>query len=152
VTNLIAPATANRWKLGAVVLAIALAIFSVWHFGLRGGLGRLVAGELQSVEVSFMSRNVGPQLPPFTSSDKAGISSLVELLRSAEPHEDHKCMSLGTIELARPPGPPVQVEFLPGHDEAWYEIRFEKQAYRMPRAPFVQTMEKLGVKVPLECL
>ena len=60
-------------------------------------------------------------------------------------------MSLGTIELARPPGPPVQVEFLPGHDEAWYEIRFDEQAYRVPRSPFVETMENLGVKVPLEC-
>jgi hypothetical protein len=48
-------------------------------------------------------------------------------------------------------GRPLRVEFLPGHHDQWYEFRYDRKVYRVPRPAFVAAMMRLGVAVPLEC-
>jgi hypothetical protein len=134
-----------------VVFAILGAMAVAWFSTRRGGLAALDAGQIRSVQIVLTPRQGYPPPPAVTTSDPAAISSLVEAIPVAEAQEDHKCMSKGTIEFIPSSGPALRLEFLPGHDDGRYEVRFKAKSYRMPRAPFVDAMRKLGVDVPLEC-
>jgi hypothetical protein len=134
-----------------VVFAILAAMVLAWFISRSSDLASLDAGEIRSVQIVLTPRRGDPPPPAVTTSDPAAISSLVEAIRVAETQEDHKCMSKGAIEFVPSSGPALRLEFLPGHNDGWYEVRFQEKACRMPRAPFVDAMRNLGVDVPLEC-
>ena len=145
------PGSGPRKRTAYVVFAILGALALAWFVSRRNGLASLDAGQIRSVQIVITPRRRDPPPPAVTTSDPAAISSLVEAIRVAEAQDDHKCMSKGTIEFVPPSGPALRLEFLPGHNDGWYEVRFKAKSYRMPRAPFVDAMRNLGVDVPLDC-
>jgi len=153
---MVARHTVSRWgsrkRITFVVVTILLAMAAGWFIIRRNGPAALKAGEIDMILIALTPGRGEPPPPLVTTSDPAAISALVEALRDAKPQEDHKCMSLGIIELVPSNGPTIRLEFLPGHDDDWYEIRFKGEAYRIPRAPFVDAMRSLRVNIPLECL
>jgi hypothetical protein len=75
---------------------------------------------------------------------------VVTVLQSGAETRDHKCGSRGVITLRRSFGLPAELRFLPGHDPDWYEFRYARRVYRVPRADFVTAMRRVGVEVPLK--
>ena len=61
-------------------------------------------------------------------------------------------MEVGYLVLSSPTGTQATIAFLPGHDPAFYEIRYESKKFDLPRAEFLSAIETLGVpreKIPL---
>lgn len=151
-TNGASPGCSPRKKISFVIAALLCSVALAWFISRRSGPAALEAEEIDMVMIFLTPSRGDPPNNAVSSNERTAISQLVEALRQAEPREDHKCGSQGTIALVPMSGPHIQMEFLPGHEDEWYELRYQGEAYRMPRAPFVNAMTNLGVKVPLECL
>lgn len=111
----------------------------------------LDASKVRAVEVRFDRRGEQPTPPGASTADPEAIAAVVAVLRSGERTGDHKCGSRGAITLRRANGTTAVLEFLPGHHDEWYELRYAAGIYRVPRAEFVAAMRRVGVEVPLEC-
>lgn len=151
-TKAATPGCSPRKKTSFVIASLICTVALAWFISRRDGPAALEAEEIDMVLIFLKPWRGDPPTSAVSSNQRAAISQLVEALRRADAKEDHKCSSRGTIALVPMSGPLIQMEFLPGHEDEWYEVRFEDQAYRIPRAPFVNAMANLGVKIPLECL
>ena len=108
--------------------------------------------DIRSVRVwNHPSADRAGEPPKAETSDPAAVAGLAGVLDSAREHQDHKCGSCGVILLDRSFGRTERLEFLPGHSPEWYEFRYGRKAYRVPRRAFVDAMKRIGVDVPLDC-
>lgn len=140
----------NRF-LAVIALAVGL-IAAAGVYIRRPALLDIEAGTIRAVDVEVSSLTPeGGGSPQGGTTDPEAIAALVAVLRGGEERQDHKCGASWAITLKRSFGTPVKVEFLPGHDEAWYEFRYERKAYRVPRAAFIAATQRTGVQVPLKC-
>jgi hypothetical protein len=129
---------------------LLLLAYGAWVYLRPNALQSLDARRIHSVEVRFEPWGEDAVAAPGAESrDPQAIAALVAVLRSAEETTDHKCGSRGVITLHSPRQ--ERLEFLPGHHEPWYEVRYAGRAYRMPRAEFIAAMKRIGVDVPREC-
>lgn len=78
-------------------------------------------------------------------TSEPACASLLEFLRSAQSHSDHKCMDIGTFTIRYTNGKADTLAFLPGHDPTNYEFRFDGLLYRLPRERFYQILRDAGV-------
>lgn len=142
-----------RRKRRAVVAVVAVGLLAAvaWALFRPPAVRAFDAAEVQAVEVRSDPRGEQPTPPGASTADPEVIAAVVAVLRSGERTSDHKCGSRGTITLHRANGAPAVLEFLPGHHDEWYEFRYERGIYRVPRAEFVAAMRLLGVEVPLKC-
>ena len=72
-------------------------------------------------------------------------ASLLDLLRSARIHMEHKCADIGVFTIRYTNGKTDTLNFLPGHDPTRYEFRFGGRLYRLPREHFYQVLREAGV-------
>jgi hypothetical protein len=138
------------FALGALAVA-CLALAWVVFFP-ASAVSALDATKVRSVDIQFLPWGEDDATPPGASStDPEAIAALVTVLRRGTETTDHKCGSRGSIILRRSFGGPMELRFLPGHDTEWYEFRYDRKAYRVPRAGFIAAMRRVGVEVPLQC-
>jgi hypothetical protein len=83
--------------------------------------------------------------------DRDEIAKLLAQIRNATEGTDHKCSSLGQIVLRNGDGKTLRLDFLPGHDEAFYEFRLNQKLYRVQRAEFLEATKSVGIELPLTC-
>lgn len=115
-------------------------------------VGSLAAAGIQAVEVRFEPRSEDDVVPASTTcSDPEAIAALLAAIQPATEAREHKCGSCGVLVFRRSVGFPAELSFLPGHDPDWYELRYRRKIYRVPRAGFVEAMHRLGAPVPLDC-
>ena len=81
-----------------------------------------------------------------SSNDSAAIEKLMTVLADSKETSDHKCRSIGTIEIAIRGGKSQKLRILPGHDLDFYEYRFNHCINRVDRTSFFDAMKSLGVK------
>jgi hypothetical protein len=133
------------------VAAVALGLFAVAAWGILRQPS-IAALHAHTVEARFEPWGEdGAVRPGAKTADPEAVAALVGVLRSGVTGREHKCGSRGVITLRRAFGGPVELRFLPGHHDEWYEFRYAGQLYRVPRAEFVAAMRRVGVEVPLEC-
>lgn len=85
------------------------------------------------------------------SADKEAIRKFLALFPTASRASEHKCASDVNVQIQKKDGTTIEVRFLPGHDEEFYEYRYESRINRVKRKLFLDAMRKLGVKLlPLE--
>ncbi len=142
-------------RLGLIVTAILAAIgFAAW-FGLFNlGVVPLAANDVKSVEIDRIDYDPQSRILPqevVISEEKEAIAALMQVVQSARETSDHKCGSRGTITLKTATGASTKLQYLAGHDEQFYEFRYNQKIYIVSRDKFVEVMQKLGVKVPLKC-
>lgn len=142
-------------RLGLIVTAILAAIgFAAW-FGLFNlGVVPLAANDVKSVEIDRIDYDPQSRILPqevVISEEKEAIAALMQVVQSARETSDHKCGSRGTITLKTATGASTKLQYLAGHDEQFYEFRYNQKIYKVSRDKFVEVMQKLGVKVPLKC-
>lgn len=138
----------RRAAVGAAVVIGAGAWWAVWR---APALASIEADSVRAVEVRIEPWGDAPPPPAVGSDDPDAVAALVALVRTATAGTDHKCGDRGALVLKRASGPPVRLSFLPGHDPAWYELRYERRLYRVPRAAFVDAVRRIGVALPLDC-
>ena len=131
---------------------VAVAILAAWWFFIPPNPLSVSADRVRAVQVQFDPRNKDVTQPVSAASeDPAAIAALVAVVRSGRGTGDHKCGSSGTIRFSLSNGATGALEFLPGHDSEWYELRANGWAYRVPRAEFASAMRAVGVEVPMHC-
>jgi hypothetical protein len=91
------------------------------------------------------------EAPQAETADPEVVATLAGVIDSAREHQDHKCGSCGVIILRDSLGRAERLEYLPGHSLEWYEFRYGRKAYRVPRRVFVDAMNRIGAGVPLDC-
>lgn len=139
-------------KVWVIVVVLALALVVAWSYFQEPGVSALDLGGIRRVEVQFdlSWKDEKPIAPGSETTDSETIAQLLKVLKSADETQNHKCVSLGVIRLERGIGSTLELQFLPGHHEEWYEFRYGRKIYRVPRAEFVSAMKLVGVAVPLE--
>ena len=144
----------TRYKrLGLILIAILAAIgFAAW-FGLFNlGVVPLAANDVKSVEIDRIDYDEKHRTLPqeiIISEEKEAIAALMHVVQSARETSDHKCGSRGTITLKTGAGASTKLQYLAGHDDQFYEFRYNQKIYKVSRQKFIDVMQKLGVKVPL---
>jgi hypothetical protein len=142
-------------KKRAILLTIGLAvIFALFIrrvplFTAKPGIS---PDQFISAEVSIMDVESGQSVLDVKCADKDAVQWLVKTLNTARSSPDHKSMEVGYLVLSSPTGTQATIAFLPGHDPAFYEIRYESKKFDLPRAEFLSAIETLGVpreKIPL---
>ncbi len=132
--------------------ALAAASATGWWLLHPPDLFTLDARRVRQVEVQLEPWGGETTIRPVTATeDRHTIDGLMAVVRSAEETHDHKCGSRGIVTFRQANGLPVQVRFLPGHHEKWYEFRTGDKVYRAPRGEFVTALRRVGVEVPLKC-
>ena len=81
--------------------------------------------------------------------DQQAIAALLQVVHSAQETEEHKCGHRGTITLKLRNGEKPVLEYLPGHNDKFYEFRYNRKIYKVSREKFIEVMGKFDVKVPL---
>ena len=84
------------------------------------------------------------------TENRDAIVDLIDIIRSAQLTTEHKCASRGVITLQQTALPSTELNFLPGHNMEWYEFRYGKKIYRVPRREFLAVMRQIGVDLPTE--
>ena len=135
----------------AIGLAVILALFmrKMSMFTAQPGISPDL---FISAEVSIMDVEFRQSVLEMKCTDKDTVQRLVKTLNTALSSPDHKSMEVGYLVLSSPTGTQATIAFLPGHDPAFYEIRYESKKFDLPRAEFLSAIETLGVpreKIPL---
>ena len=73
------------------------------------------------------------------------ISELLTVLGKGEGTEEHKCAGIGHIIFILNDGRRVDISYLPGHDDDFYEFRYDISIFRVKRKSFISVMEDIGV-------
>ena len=141
----------NRVILLAIGLAVILALIirGVLMFPAQPGIS---PDQFISADVSIMDVEFRQSVFEIKCTDKNTVQRLVKTLNTARSSPDHKSMEVGYLVLSSPTGTQATIAFLPGHDPAFYEIRYESKKFDLPRAEFLSAIETLGVpreKIPL---
>ena len=144
----------TRYKrLGLIVIAILVAIgFAAWFGVFNLGVVPLAANDVKSVEIDRVDYDAQSRILPqeiIIAEEKEAIAALMQVVQSARETSDHKCGSRGTITLKSGTGASTKLQYLAGHDDQFYEFRYNQKIYKVSREKFVEVMQKLGVKVPL---
>lgn len=80
------------------------------------------------------------------STNLATIGALVQILRTAEPANDHRCSNTHTIVFHRTDGSTITLGLLPGHTPGFHEYRLYKEgSYRVFRVERGQLLAVLGM-------
>lgn len=135
----------------AIGLAVILALFVRRLPMFTAQLG-ISPDQFTSAEVSIMDVESRQSVLEMKCTDKDAVQWLVKTLNTARSSPDHKCMEVGYLVLSSPTGTQATIAFLPGHNPAFYEIRYESKKFDLPRAEFLSAIETLGVpreKIPL---
>ncbi len=142
-----------RWAIFFIAILVAIG-FAAW-FGLFNlGVVPLAAHDVKSVEIERIDFDPQSRILPqeiIISEEKEAIAALMQVVQSARETSDHKCGSRGTITLKTGTGASTKLQYLAGHDDQFYEFRYNQKIYKVSREKFVEVMQKLGVKVPLKC-
>ena len=146
----------SRYKrLGLIVIAILAVIgFAAWFGVFNLGVVPLAANDVKSVEIERIDYDAQSRILPqeiIISGEKEAIAALMQVVQSARETSDHKCGSRGTITLKTGNGTTTKLHYLAGHDDQFYEFRYNQKIYKVSREKFVEVMQKLGVTVPLKC-
>jgi len=105
---------------------------------------------VQSLEIKLHAE-IGQPSQTVTSTDSAKIDTLVKILRSGEPTEDHKCADSGEITLQFSSGEKRVLGILAGHHEPYYEFRLQAkdgrgyEMYRVDRSALLAALADLGI-------
>jgi len=104
-------------------------------------------GEVQSVEIQLWAPLDGKSKTLYEGSfaNTEQLSALKQLfMEEGLSHSDHKCASLGHFKFVTSEGIKT-IEILPGHDEDYYEFRYDKKAYRIDRGKYISALKKLSI-------
>ena len=85
----------------------------------------------------------------FKVSDAKTIGAILDVMREGTQQEDHKCASIGIAEITMRPGKTIEVELLPGHHRDWYEFRYQRKNYRVPRQALFAALGNAGLDTRL---
>lgn len=133
-------------------LALCLLAYGAWAYFRPFSAGPPNTDGVRSVRVWNDPEADGRgRAPDADTNDPDAVAALLDVVRSARETEDHKCGNRGVILLQRSTGPSERLEFLPGHSPDWYEFRYDRNIYRVPRDKFIAALKRLGVAVPLDC-
>ncbi len=77
--------------------------------------------------------------------DKNKISDLLTVISKGEGTEEHKCADIGHIIFILNDGRKVDISYLPGHDDDFYEFRYDISIFRVDRKSFISIMEGIGM-------
>lgn len=149
----------KRWVFGLVaVLAVGW-----WAFDRFGPWMPTLADADQIVAVEVWldydweeAENSRPKRLLARTEDPAAIRRLLEAMAPAEPTPMHKCGYMGRMVFTRSDGNQMEIPYLPGHSQDWYELqppfRPALTYTRVPRPAFLAAMKGAGVtELPLEC-
>ena len=132
-----------------MVAALAAGVYAYRHRPIR-----LPTDDPTGMTISIAAE-YGSKDPPFsvTIHDATQIRQFLVLLKTGRGNTDHKCVDRGTIVL-KYNNTEVRIDFLPGHNPRHYELRYNRNNFRIERNKFVEELKKLGVpaeKIPLSC-
>jgi hypothetical protein len=108
-----------------------------------------IYGGMISVDSEILGREL---LLESTLTDSSVCASIFKFLSSAYRGSDHKCPSIGLIEIHYADGKIDTIEPLHGHDPEYIEFRFDDELYLLPREQFLQILRDAGVdtsKIPV---
>ncbi len=84
--------------------------------------------------------------------DPSKIYRFIKCLKTGKGNADHKCGDRGTIILNYESSKEI-IKFLPGHNQKYYEIRYNRSNFRIKIKKFIEEFKNLGVledKIPWE--
>jgi len=132
-----------------VVLGCAVGLYAFFHRHIR-----LPDADPTCVSISMNVAYKSDEVPVLvTIHSPEQIRLLVDCLKSGRRHADHKCGNKGSIML-RYENAELRIDFLPGHNSKYYEIRYNRNNFRIDRSRFIEVLNKLGVpaeKIPWSC-
>ncbi len=104
----------------------------------------LAVDEVDSVEIELFEWE-SQQAANVKSADASGIERLLSVIATAERTDDHKCGPVGTVTFKLKKGPAQEISVLPGHDDRYYEFRYERKIHRVDRDEFLEALRSVGV-------
>jgi hypothetical protein len=139
-----------------ILLSAAIAVLVVLALGLHWWYWpnhpTLDAEKVESIEVRLWA--FPNHLPPechqdaaeITTSDPSMIRGFLDTFRSAHRASEHGCVNSGTVRVLLKDGTAEEFAILPGHEEAYYEYRFDGKINRIDREPFLAALRAIGFR------
>lgn len=133
----------------------ALLVLILVVFGLAGFLGlfpnlsrRPVFHGNSPVSIDVVAeQGDGADFYTTNLTDGVACSNLLQVLASGRPTDYHLCPHRGWFSVRFPDGASDTIYFLPGHDQAKYEIRCESGCFAVPRQHLWEALQAVGIDV-----
>lgn len=148
------PHRRRRWRMIGFGL-FAIVSYPVWlaaDWWFLPSRPMIEADKVETITITTRTRGESkPTIIVTKSTDKHAIEAILKVVSSAERTSDHKCGSSVKVQIQNNDGTQTALRFLPGHDEKFYEYRYESRINRVDREQFLSAMRLLGVKkLPLD--
>ena len=129
----------------AIIAVITLGAWACWHW--TGSSVHMPPGSAGSISISLLRQ------PLATITNTDGLTSIMSMLRSGRPAQQHDCVAKGTMEIRFNDGQARSVAFSPGHELAQYEFGMDGHLFVVSRSLFLESLKAAGVdvqRIPIE--